>query len=334
MVAADPIPLGAGIGPLPTDCWGLRLANGNSHLGRVSSEQADGHGAVPVIPPDDVSVVVNRCQRPAGQLSVQYPGMDGGYMLLLQQGGAFHLRSSRHQVVVNPTVSVFARAGEPADISHPYGQGDRSTFVVLSPEVFDAVAGVSATVPGVAPATGHVARLHRHLLRLSATEDGLLAVEDAAIRVFVAALAGAEPRRPEAATAGGRRQQQIVDDACGALADDPTIDSLVHLGRVVGCSPHHLSRVFHQRMGKTLVRHRLELRVHRALEHLQDEEITLAEVAVEAGFADHAHLTRSFRRVLGATPSELRGSEMPPAKAQGCSSQARGSASHWETTRS
>ena len=45
-------------------------------------------------------------------------------MLLLMRRAAFHLSSSYHQLVVDPTVSVFGRAGEPADIAHPYGQGD------------------------------------------------------------------------------------------------------------------------------------------------------------------------------------------------------------------
>jgi len=45
-------------------------------------------------------------------------------MLLLMRRAAFDLSSSYHQLVVDPTVSVFGRAGEPADIAHPYGQGD------------------------------------------------------------------------------------------------------------------------------------------------------------------------------------------------------------------
>jgi AraC-like DNA-binding protein len=75
---------------------------------------------------------------------------------------------------------------------------------------------------------------------------------------------------------------------------------------MVGCSPHHLSRLFHRRTGKTLVQHRSELRIHRALDRLREQDATLAEVAADAGFADHAHLSRSFRRFLGVTPSALR----------------------------
>jgi AraC-like DNA-binding protein len=228
-------------------------------------------------------------------------------MLLLQRTGTFHLRSAQHQLVVDPTVSVIARAGEPAEIAHPHGRGDLATYVVVSSEVFEALAWPGSPVSGLAPVTGHVVRLHERLLRLHAPLDGWMAVEDAAIRLFVAALSGADTRRPEPQSLGARRQEQIVDDTRGVLAADPTIDSLVLLSRMVGCSPHHLSRLFHRRIGKTLVQHRLELRVHQALERLRDHDTTLAEVAADTGFADHAHLTRSFRRFLGVTPSELRG---------------------------
>jgi AraC-like DNA-binding protein len=235
--------------------------------------------------------------------------MRGGFLLLLPHSGAFHLRSSHHELVVDPTVSILGRAGEPADIAHPYGQGDCATYIVLSPEAFEALAGSDAAVPGLAPATGRVVLLHQHLLRLLAPHTSWMAVEDAAMRVFAAALAGSDSQPPGIPSIGSRRQEQIVDDTCGVLADDPTIDSLVHLGHVVGCSPHHLSRLFHQRMGKTLVRHRWELRIHRALQQIRDPELTVAQVAAESGFADQAHLTRSVRRFLGVTPSQLRSAE-------------------------
>ncbi len=231
--------------------------------------------------------------------------MRGGYLLLLQRSGAFHLSSSRHELVVDPTVSVFGRAGEPADIAHPYGQGDCATYVVLSDEVFDALGGADRSVPGVVAATGLVTRLHQQLLRLLSPVGSGMAVEDAAIGVFVAALSGADARQYPTSL-GGRRQEQVVDHARGLLAADPTVDSLVHLSRTVGCSPHHLSRLFHQYTGKTLVRYRLELRVHQALERMRDPDVSLAQVAADAGFADHAHLTRSVRQLLGTTPSELR----------------------------
>jgi AraC-like DNA-binding protein len=43
-----------------------------------------------------------------------------------------------------------------------------------------------------------------------------------------------------------------------------------------------------------------------ALERLGEGEDNLSLVAAQAGFADHAHLTRVATRLLGETPSSLR----------------------------
>jgi AraC-like DNA-binding protein len=39
---------------------------------------------------------------------------------------------------------------------------------------------------------------------------------------------------------------------------------------------------------------------------MQEGDRDLAAIAAEEGFSDHAHLTRTTRRVLGHTPSALR----------------------------
>ncbi|WP_372518087.1 helix-turn-helix domain-containing protein [Solirubrobacter ginsenosidimutans] len=48
------------------------------------------------------------------------------------------------------------------------------------------------------------------------------------------------------------------------------------------------------------------LRVRAALERLSGGEQDLARLAADAGFADHAHLTREMRALLGLTPSALK----------------------------
>jgi len=92
------------------------------------------------------------------------------------------------------------------------------------------------------------------------------------------------------------------------LTDDPTRSSLLDLAVELACSPHHLSRVFHEQTGTTLSAYRTQLRANLALEHLTGVtgSATLADVAAQCGFADHAHLTRTVRRHLGTTPAALR----------------------------
>ena len=68
------------------------------------------------------------------------------------------------------------------------------------------------------------------------------------------------------------------------------------LAGLVGASPYHLSRVFQAETGLSLTRFRNRLRLRRALERLAAGESSLASVATDAGFADHAHFCRTVRK--------------------------------------
>ncbi len=48
------------------------------------------------------------------------------------------------------------------------------------------------------------------------------------------------------------------------------------------------------------------VRVHEASARLVDSEATLSQIALDVGFYDQAHLTRTFKRFLGVSPSEFR----------------------------
>jgi len=39
---------------------------------------------------------------------------------------------------------------------------------------------------------------------------------------------------------------------------------------------------------------------------LDDPKLSLADIAIDAGFADQSHLTRNFKRFTGRTPGEYR----------------------------
>ena len=50
----------------------------------------------------------------------------------------------------------------------------------------------------------------------------------------------------------------------------------------------------------------MKARVERAMDLLSQSSASLANVAASVGFADQAHLTRVFRRVVGTTPGAWR----------------------------
>src|SRR6266536_3291295 len=80
--------------------------------------------------------------------------------------------------------------------------------------------------------------------------------------------------------------------------------SLKNLAAVSGLSPSRLMHVFTQAVGVPLRPYILWLRLQCGSCELMNGA-TATEAAQRAGFSDAAHLTRTFRRMLGTTPSDL-----------------------------
>jgi AraC family transcriptional regulator len=81
---------------------------------------------------------------------------------------------------------------------------------------------------------------------------------------------------------------------------------LGELARQVGVHPVYFSRAFRAHMGSTLGAYLRKLRVDRAADMLASSEISIADIALEVGFADQSHLSNVFRRLRGITPSRYR----------------------------
>jgi AraC-like DNA-binding protein len=136
---------------------------------------------------------------------------------------------------------------------------------------------------------------HRTLLNAS---DPDVALE--AVTALIDTLLAAPPPRPPAAA-----RRRLVDGARETLAASPAA-TLTELADGLAVSPHHLSRVFRGHTGETVSRYRNRVRVRCALERIRDGEPSLARLAADLGFADHAHLTRAVVRETGAPPSRFR----------------------------
>src|SRR5262249_56048786 len=73
----------------------------------------------------------------------------------------------------------------------------------------------------------------------------------------------------------------------------------------MGClSPSRFMHAFTESVGVPVRPYILWLRLQRAACDLKDGA-SVTSAAHRAGFSDAAHLTRTFRRMLGATPSDL-----------------------------
>jgi AraC-like DNA-binding protein len=109
-----------------------------------------------------------------------------------------------------------------------------------------------------------------------------------------------EPRRAVAIHPGVRRVLRQLQDPVAPLDDL----SLKALARIAGLSPSRFMHAFTQSVGVPVRPYILWLRLQRAACDLKDG-ISVTNAAHRAGFADSAHLSRTFRRMLGATPSDL-----------------------------
>jgi AraC family transcriptional regulator len=92
-----------------------------------------------------------------------------------------------------------------------------------------------------------------------------------------------------------------------ALDDEPEAAVTVHeLARMAGVHPVSVSRSFRRHYGHTITEYRRRARLRRAAASIARSRVSLSRTAHEAGYADHAHLCREFRRAIGLTPSEFR----------------------------
>jgi AraC-like DNA-binding protein len=80
--------------------------------------------------------------------------------------------------------------------------------------------------------------------------------------------------------------------------------SLNTLARIAGLSPSRFMHAFTVSVGVPVRPYILWIRLQRAACDLQSGA-SVTSIAHRAGFSDAAHLTRTFRRMLGVTPSEL-----------------------------
>jgi len=80
--------------------------------------------------------------------------------------------------------------------------------------------------------------------------------------------------------------------------------SLKTLAAIAGLSPSRFMHVFTESVGVPLRPYILSLRLQRACSELM-AGATITSAACNAGFSDAAHLNRTFRKMLGMTPSDF-----------------------------
>lgn len=96
---------------------------------------------------------------------------------------------------------------------------------------------------------------------------------------------------------------RVVDKLNSQYCERLTLDEL---GQEAGVHPVHLSRVFRNCVGEGIGEYVHRLRIQAACRQMVIPHHTLADVAIETGFADQSHFTRAFRRLTGMSPGAFR----------------------------
>ena len=78
--------------------------------------------------------------------------------------------------------------------------------------------------------------------------------------------------------------------------------ALEEIGRVVGCSPFHLSRTFSTATGLTIPQYTRQLRMERAAELLKSGKFNVTEAALEVGYSSLSHFSQAFHETFGCCP--------------------------------
>jgi AraC family transcriptional regulator len=109
------------------------------------------------------------------------------------------------------------------------------------------------------------------------------------------------------APAPGRRPPRWLQQARELLrerfADNLTLEEIAG---AVGVHPVHLASVFREQYGCTVGDTVRRLRVEYACRAVAHSRTSLAEIALDAGFANQSHFTRVFKRLTSITPAGYR----------------------------
>lgn len=178
-------------------------------------------------------------------------------------------------------------------------------------ELFDALAvemvvmmSRAAIEAGAEPAEtlgGH-AQLRLHLA--GQTDDGALAawLSETADR-----LAAAIPTGPNRYNASLAKAIAFIDKN---LSRDVSRDETA---RAVGMSPSHFSRIVRRELNRTFSSLVTHLRIERARHLLSRTDKSLVQIALDCGFCDQSHFSKTFRRFAGVAPLEFRKSHASPS---------------------
>jgi AraC family transcriptional regulator len=141
-------------------------------------------------------------------------------------------------------------------------------------------------------------RVYDEMLRMDAAAP--LAMEGLLLELVASASRMADPD-------GGSGRPYWLEEARERIHSDlGGRPSLRGLAESVGVHPVTLARAFRRAFGCTVGEYVRTLRIESATRQLADTDLSLAEIALAAGFSDQSHFSNLFRQHTGLSPFRFR----------------------------
>jgi AraC family transcriptional regulator len=223
------------------------------------------------------------------------------YFCLVRCGGYVETYGSRQRTCGPMTV-----AYHPPDEVHGQRLSDaevRSFNVELTPPWWKKLAGAEELRQRGADFAGGEAaclaiRLREEFRRFDTASP--LAVEGLVLELLAAALRGTPAEGEGKPPAWLLRARDRLHDEFAAPP------RLAELAAEAGVHPGHLVAAFRRHFRCTTGEFVRRRRIDWACRRMSDRDVSLAEVALAAGFSDQSHFSRTFKRLTGLTPAAYR----------------------------
>jgi AraC family transcriptional regulator len=101
----------------------------------------------------------------------------------------------------------------------------------------------------------------------------------------------------------GRRLKLVLSFIEDRLAEDLSLEKIA---AIAGISASHLKTLFRRSMGVPVHQYVIQRRLERAKMLMMQDEMSITEIALAAGFTHQSHMARHMRRILGMPPRVIK----------------------------
>jgi len=105
------------------------------------------------------------------------------------------------------------------------------------------------------------------------------------------------------------RMSPLIIKACTIIHENLSQEiSLEELSRRVEISPFYFSKLFKEETGENFIDYITMARMQMAKDLLRDQKRSIKEVSASSGYSDPNYFSKLFKKIMGLTPTEYRGS--------------------------